>query len=128
MTDIGEGYPESKPPPVLLNILHEKPGHCVKNAPSNFAGNTISSGAETVALSEISMPGKGSSSRKNVTSIPDVGEELDNKHSSQGKQETTESADKHLHGLKLLLITFSLIMAVFVMGLDKTVISIYNLK
>ena len=74
------------------------------------------------------MPGKGSPSLENVTSIPAVGEELENKDSSQGKQESTESADEHLHGLKLLLMTFSLMMAVFVMGLDKTVISIYNLK
>lgn len=123
MTGIGEGYPESKPPPVSLDVSHEKPAHCVKNAPSNFAGDTITPEAETVALSERSMPEKGSLSLEKVTSIPEVGEELDNTNSSHGKQQITESADEHLHGLKLLLMTFSLMMAVFVMGLDKTVIT-----
>ena len=128
MTGIGEDDPESKPPPVLLDVSHENQAHCIENASSNFAGDTITPGAETGALSERSMPEKGSLSLEKVTSIPEAGEDLDNTKSSHGKQQTTESADEHLHGLKLLLMTFSLMMAVFVMGLDKTVISMYNLK
>ena len=135
MRDIVEDYPESKqPPPVLLDVSHEKPTPCNETAPSNFAGDTTTLGADTLALR--SMPEKGSLPRslsrsmslEKVTSIPEAGEELDNTNSSHGKQQTTESADEHLHGPKLLLMTFSVMMAVFVMGLDKTVISIYNLK
>ena len=114
MTSINEDYTESKPPPVLPDVSHERPA--VENAPSNFAGDTTTPGAETVALSERSMPEKSSLSLEKVTSIPEVGEKLDSTNSSHGKQHTTKSADEHLHGLKLLLMTFSLLTAVFIMA------------